>query len=520
MDTLVKTGDVLLGKYRVERVLGKGGMGLVVAARHLQLGELFAIKFLLPSTPEQPQLVERFVREARAAARLRGDHVARVHDVGRTEAGAPYMVLEYLQGSDLRELVREKGPLPVEDAALFVLQACDAIAEAHAAGIVHRDLKPANLFLIRRPNGSPSIKVLDFGVSKQTGVDEVELTTTGAMLGSPMYMAPEQVACSKSADARTDIWAMGVVLYELVTGRRPFDAETVLKVVALVLQAEPALPSELRPDLPRSVEEVILRCMRKRPEERFQSIGELAAALREALSPAAFAAFAGATIAHPPRPRAASTPDATTVSVPSLALEQASAAPPGPSSTMATLSIEVPAAPVAAAPESAPAVIELITTVHEPTPTLRAPTHEAPGTSGAAPAPRRKATAAMAVGAAVGLVVLGGGAWWLVRGRSSGSAAAPASAAPAAVAPGGAAAPAEAAEAEVPSEAAPRVEEAAPAGAAAPAPPVSSTAAAAASAASQQGPAPSSAKAAPGAAPAPSARPRAPGSTTERPTLW
>ncbi|WP_437487129.1 serine/threonine-protein kinase [Sorangium sp. So ce1014] len=497
MDTLVKTGDVLLGKYRVERVLGKGGMGLVVAARHLQLGELFAIKFLLPSTPEQPELFERFVREARAAARLRSDHVARVHDVGRTEAGAPYMVLEYLQGSDLRDLVRKQGPLPVDDAVLFVLQACDGIAEAHATGIVHRDLKPANLFLIRRPNGSPSVKVLDFGVSKQTGTDEVELTTTGAMLGSPMYMAPEQVACSKSVDARADIWAMGAVLYELVTGRRPFDAETVLMLVALVVQAEPALPSELRPDLPRAVEAVILRCMRKRPEERFQSIGELAAALREALAPAALAAFDGATIAHPVRSSVASTPDLRPSSVPSPALAQTSAAPLGPS-LISTLPVEAPAAPLAATPEGASTTVDPSKTAREPAPEL----HElsARRATGGAPAPRRK-TAGMAVGAAVGLAILGGGAWF-VLGRSSGTAAAPASAAPVVAAP---------------------VEAAAPAGAAAPAPPPSSTAAIVAGEASQQGPAPSSTPPAPAAPAAPSpppARPWAPGPTTQRPTLW
>ncbi|WP_438008413.1 serine/threonine-protein kinase [Sorangium sp. So ce321] len=494
MDTLVKTGDVLLGKYRVERVLGKGGMGLVVAARHLQLGELFAIKFLLPSSPERPELIERFVREARAAARLRSDHVARVHDVGRTETGAPYMVLEYLQGSDLRDLVRKQGPLPVEDAVLFVLQACDAIAEAHAAGIVHRDIKPANLFLTRRPNGSPSVKVLDFGVSKQTGLDEVELTTTGAMLGSPMYMAPEQVACSKSVDARSDIWAMGVVLYELVTGRGPFDAESVLKLAALVLQAEPALPSELRPDLPRAVEAVILRCMRKRPEERFQSIGELAATLREALPPAALAAYSGATIAHPVRSSVASAPDLQPTSVPSPALERASAAPPAPSQA-ATIPVEVPAAPLAATPEGATTTVDSSTTTSEPAPALHELSQEARRTTGGAPAPRRK-MAGMAVGAAVGLAVLGGGAWF-VLGRPSGTAAAPVAAAP--------------------------VEAAAPAGAAAPAPPPSSTAPVVAGEASPQGPAPSSTPSTPAAPAAPSpppARPRAPGSTTQRPTLW
>ncbi|MFS8071764.1 MAG: serine/threonine-protein kinase, partial [Byssovorax sp.] len=282
MNTSVRLGDVLLGKYRVERVLGKGGMGVVVAARHLELGELFAIKLLLPSTVADPEVIERFIREARAAARLRSEHVARVHDVGRLESGAPYMIMEHLDGSDLRSLVRGNGPLPIDDAVTYVLQACEAIAEAHGVGIIHRDIKPANLFLIRRPNGSASVKVLDFGISKQTGVEEVELTTTGAMLGSPMYMSPEQIMRSKSADSRSDIWALGVVLYELVTGRGPFKAATVVELIAFVLQEDPEPPGQLRPDLPPAIESVILRCLRKQPGERFQSIGELAAALSEA----------------------------------------------------------------------------------------------------------------------------------------------------------------------------------------------------------------------------------------------
>lgn len=276
-------GDVLLGKYRIERVLGKGGMGVVVAALHLELGGLFAIKFLLPSTLGLPEAIERFLREARAAARLRGEHVARVHDVGRMENGAPYMVLEYLDGCDLKEIVKKQGPLSVEETVTYLLQVCDAIAEAHAAGIVHRDLKPANLFLTQRPNGSPCVKVLDFGISKVSGPEEVDLTGTGAMFGSPLYMSPEQISKTKSVDARTDIWAMGVILYELLTGITPFTAATMLEVVSGVLQEEPAPPRQRRPDLLPAVEAVILRCLRKKREERFQSVAELMAALRAAV---------------------------------------------------------------------------------------------------------------------------------------------------------------------------------------------------------------------------------------------
>lgn len=279
MASPVAPGDVLLGKYRVERVLGQGGMGVVVAARHVELGQLYAIKFLLPAMLSRSESLERFVREARAAARLESEHVAKVHDVGRMENGAPYMVMEYLDGSDLKAVVSRRGPLPVEEAATYVLQMCDAIAEAHEAGIIHRDLKPANLFLVRRRNGSPCIKVIDFGISKHTGADEVELTHTNAMFGSPLYMSPEQMARTKTVDLRTDIWAIGVILYELLAGVSPFKASTMTEVVSRVLQEEPAPLRETRPDVPPGVEEVIGRCLRKRREERFLTVEELAEAL-------------------------------------------------------------------------------------------------------------------------------------------------------------------------------------------------------------------------------------------------
>jgi serine/threonine-protein kinase len=271
---------VLLGKYRVERVLGQGGMGVVVAARHVHLGELFAIKFLLPEALASADAMDRFVREARAAARLKGEHVAKVHDVGWLDSGAPYMVMEHLDGCDLKALVQSRGPLPAEQAAALALQVCDAIAEAHAAGIIHRDLKPANLFLVRRPNGTPCVKVLDFGISKQVTPDGVDLTKSGTILGSPLYMAPEQMVRTKGVDVRCDVWAMGVVLYELLTGKTPFAGETVTEVVARVLQEEPLPPSRLRAEVPLDLDRVVRRCLQKSPAHRFQSVEELAEALR------------------------------------------------------------------------------------------------------------------------------------------------------------------------------------------------------------------------------------------------
>lgn len=285
MDANIHPGTILLGKYRVERVLGRGGMGIVLAARHLDLGELFAIKLLLPEAMGTPEALNRFLREARASARLKGEHVAKVHDVGSLENGAPYMVMEFLDGMDLKQVVQAHGPLPVRDAVTYVLQASDAIAEAHVLGIVHRDLKPANLFLTRRPNGSPRVKVLDFGISRLVTPDGMDLTKTGSMLGSPLYMSPEQMMHAKQVDARSDIWAMGVVLHELVTGRVPFPADTLTEIVGRVLQDQAPPPSQLRPGVPPELDAVVARCLQKRPEHRFQRIEELMAAL-EAVSTA------------------------------------------------------------------------------------------------------------------------------------------------------------------------------------------------------------------------------------------
>src|SRR6185369_9371107 len=173
-DGTPREGDVVAGKYRVERVLGKGGMGVVVAAEHTVLRQKVAIKFLLPEAMQRKGAAERFEREARAASAIQNEHVARVTDVGVLETGAPYMVMEYLTGKDLGELIRERGKLPIPEAVDYLLQASEAIAEAHALGIIHRDLKPANLFVTTRPDGTPLVKVLDFGLSKVTKGDMLE----------------------------------------------------------------------------------------------------------------------------------------------------------------------------------------------------------------------------------------------------------------------------------------------------------------------------------------------------------
>jgi eukaryotic-like serine/threonine-protein kinase len=282
-DIGVRIGDIVAGKYCVEEVLGAGGMGVVVAARHLALHEKVALKFLRPRALEIPEAVPRFLREARAAAKIKNEHVARVSDVGQLDDGMPYMVMEHLEGCDLATLLEQQGPLPVAQCVDFLLQAGEAIAEAHVFGIVHRDLKPANLFCVRRGDGGRSIKVLDFGISKVTReIDRAQdITTTAEMIGSPLYMSPEQLQSSKDVDARTDIWSLGVIVFQLLTARPPFFGRTVTELVYKVATSPPASLRTYRPDLPVRLEEIVARCLEKDRRRRFSTIGELAVALKE-----------------------------------------------------------------------------------------------------------------------------------------------------------------------------------------------------------------------------------------------
>ncbi len=275
----VAIGEVLAGKYRVERVLGIGGMGVVVSAKHVQLEQMVALKFLLPGSLESAEAVERFLREAKAAVRLKSEHVAKVTDVGKLENGAPYMVMEFLEGADLSQVVRAGGRLSIDEGVSFLLQACEAIAEAHSLGIVHRDLKPQNLFVTRRVDGRPLIKVLDFGISKSVDPQGLSLTRTSSIMGSPLYMSPEQMRSTKTVDTRADIWALGVILYELLTGRVPFEAEAIPELCLKVVQDQPDSPKSLRPELSEALSAAVLKCLEKRPEDRFQNIAELAVAL-------------------------------------------------------------------------------------------------------------------------------------------------------------------------------------------------------------------------------------------------
>jgi len=278
-----REGDIIADKFRIENTLGVGGMGLVVRAQHLHLGQTVAIKILRAEHADNADAVTRFMREGQAAVRLRGEHVGRMIDVGQLPNGVPYLVMEYYDGSDLSRVLEARGPVPLSEAIDYVLQTCEAVAEAHALGIVHRDLKPANLFLTRDPFGSPSIKVLDFGISKVSQINQVgaalSLTRTAAVMGTPLYMSPEQMRSTKDVDHRSDIWALGTILYELLTAKHAWLGATLSEVCVRVASDPAPLVQAERPELPSAIDVVIQKCLAKEPSGRFQTVVELARAL-------------------------------------------------------------------------------------------------------------------------------------------------------------------------------------------------------------------------------------------------
>ena len=265
-------GDILLDKYRVEDVIGVGGMGRVVRASHLYLQTPVAIKLLLPQLAESPSTVARFLREAQATVKLRSEHIARVIDVGTIGDGTPVIVMEFLDGFDLNQILRHHGPQLAQPVVDLMLQACEGLAEAHSINIIHRDIKPSNFFITRRPDGSNLLKILDFGISSAGGF-ESELTGTQTVVGTPTYMAPEQMRTARSTDSRSDIWSMGVVMYQMLAGRPPFEAESYAELV-LKVNGDP--PTPLHIQLPGGLEQIVMRCLEKDPRNRFQTVGELA----------------------------------------------------------------------------------------------------------------------------------------------------------------------------------------------------------------------------------------------------
>ncbi len=301
MSLPVSEGSLLAGKYRVERVLGEGGMGIVAAATHELLGQRVAVKFLHAHVSLLPDFVERFHREAKAAAAIESEHVARVLDVGTLDNGAPYMVMEYLEGEDLNQLLERKGTFTVHESIEYILQACDALALAHAARIIHRDLKPANLFLARQ-HGRQLVKLLDFGISKAIdGKTGDNLTQTSAMMGTALYMSPEQLRKRKDLDERVDIWALGVMLYEFVTGRLPFEGDSLPEVIALILEGKATPVLEHAPQLDPSFVAVIDRCMATDRDVRYAGVGDLALALLPFASTASRSYVDRITRVVPPR---------------------------------------------------------------------------------------------------------------------------------------------------------------------------------------------------------------------------
>ncbi len=281
-ETLVfQPGEVIAGKYEVLKHLGEGGMGVVVSARHRDLDTRVAIKVVRPEYAQNEQVVARMLLEARSAAKIRSEHVCKVLDVGRLETGVPYIVMEYLDGQDLGRALAQQGKLPLQTAIDYVLQACEALAEAHTAQIVHRDLKPENLFLAHRADGSAQVKVLDFGISKSLKRDDraSALTNPSSAVGSPFYMSPEQMLSARDVDARTDLWALGVIVHELLTGQPPFYSDTLPGVCAMVLNQPPPPLRTLLPDAPLELELVLQKCLQKNRDDRYSSVGEVARAL-------------------------------------------------------------------------------------------------------------------------------------------------------------------------------------------------------------------------------------------------
>jgi serine/threonine protein kinase len=283
MDSPLRVGEFVAGKYEIEGVVGAGGMGVVLAARHRRLGHRVAIKFLSDDLRSSQASVARFERESRVLAALKSDHVARIYDVGELDNGTPYIVMEFLEGEDLAHVLT-RGPLPVAEAIEWVAQACVAMAEAHHSGIIHRDLKPSNIFLARRPDGSRLAKVLDFGVSKTAIVaGSAALTKTAALMGSPYYMSPEQIREARDVDSRTDVWALGATLYELLVGRPPFVSQAVGELCSMILTQAPEPPHLRRTEISIETSRIVLRCLEKDPGDRFASADTLAMALRQNL---------------------------------------------------------------------------------------------------------------------------------------------------------------------------------------------------------------------------------------------
>jgi serine/threonine-protein kinase len=306
--TLPAVGEVLAGKYRIARKIGEGGMGVVFEAEHIRIRQRVAIKMLLPQVLDLPDVTSRFEREARAAGSLKSENTARVLDVDISEGGIPYMVMEFLDGQDLSDVLEKRGPLPIDVAVDYVLQACNAMAEAHASGIVHRDLKPSNLFLTGGERGT--VKILDFGISKVENDKDTRVTATQTVVGTPLYMSPEQIRSAKHVDSRTDIWSLGIILYELLAGKTPFEGSTMAAGAAICIDAPPPI-GNFRQGVPPDLEDAILVCLEKDSTKRYPNVQSLAVAIARFGSGAVRAPDASQPNIVLPRPSQRSITDAS-----------------------------------------------------------------------------------------------------------------------------------------------------------------------------------------------------------------
>ena len=378
-------GFILAGRYKLGDVIGAGGMGAVVRAERLLLGGSVAVKFLHPRLAKEGESNERFLREAMATSRIENEHVVRILDVGTTDDGLPFMVMDLLEGNDLGDVLSH-GPLAVTDAVDYILQVCEALAEAHALGIVHRDIKPSNLWLTRRFDGSALVKVLDFGISKLSHADggDSKLTETSAVFGSPTYMSPEQIRSAKRVDARTDVWSLGVVLHELLTLRQPFEAESVAGVLAAISADAPVALRSVRADAPPELESAILACLEKDLARR-ATLAQLATLLRP------MASAAGAVSAE----RVARTAPGASMRPPAPSSTHAFAATEPTLSSAKTQSMSVRRSTVRFAPFAVVAVLGLATLAVR----LRKPAPSTPGGSTAQPEVSSTQPTAAAAGA-------------------------------------------------------------------------------------------------------------------------
>jgi eukaryotic-like serine/threonine-protein kinase len=284
-DGLPLVGDVLAGKYRVEGLLGEGGMGVVLEARHVTLEQPVAVKLMRPAAAGGPEIAQRFLREARAVAALSSEHIVRVYDADTLPNGLPFFVMERLRGEDVARRLQRSGKIPVPQAVAWLLDACKGLAEAHGAGIVHRDLKPSNLFLTKQAGGAEILKVLDFGIAKSPGSREAAaITTTGALMGSLLYMAPEQLRSAKDVDARADVWALGAILYEVVSGDPTFARESTTAVCAAILEDQPEPLTRAGSHVPPELEKLVFDCLEKDRARRPADVAAVERRLHEILA--------------------------------------------------------------------------------------------------------------------------------------------------------------------------------------------------------------------------------------------